>query len=302
MENSFYSNGKLLLTAEYAVLDGALSLALPTKYGQTMIVNEIEKPILIWKSFDENGVIWFEATFSLDLERITSGVATPSTEALKKILAEAKILNPGFLEGKHGFSVKTHLDFPRNWGLGSSSTLINNIAQWAKVNAFELLSRSFGGSGYDIACAQNDHPILYRLKDGCPQIQKSVFDPSFNDKLYFIHLNEKQNSRQEIERYSKQHFDKTKLVENISSITRSIADCENIEEFESLLIEHEHFLSIALNRPPVKESRFPDFPGAIKSLGAWGGDFVLATGNENTPDYFKKKGYETVIPYHLMVL
>ena len=31
---TFYSNGKLLITGEYVVLDGAKALALPTKFGQ----------------------------------------------------------------------------------------------------------------------------------------------------------------------------------------------------------------------------------------------------------------------------
>lgn len=301
MDKSFYSNGKLLLTGEYAVLDGALSLALPTKYGQLMTVNEIEKPQLIWKSFDEKGTIWFEAIFSLDLEEITLGMPPPA-QTLAKILKEAKKMNSGFLARKTGFSVMTQLDFPRNWGLGTSSTLINNIAQWAKVDAFELLNRSFGGSGYDIACAQNNRPILYRLKDGFPLIQTSGFDPSFKNKLYFIHLNEKQDSREEIARYSKQDIDKTRLVEKVSAITNSMVDCENLKEFETLLTEHETLLANALKLSTVKESHFADFQGAIKSLGAWGGDFVLATGNEETPDYFKKKGYKTVIPFVEMIL
>ncbi|MGI9550257.1 MAG: GYDIA family GHMP kinase [Aurantibacter sp.] len=299
---SFYSNGKLLLTGEYAVLDGALSLALPTKYGQLMTVNAIEKPQLIWRSFDESGALWFEATFSLDLMEITFGMANPISQTLANMLKEAKKMNPEFLTGKTGYSVMTKLDFSRNWGLGTSSTLINNIAQWTRVDAFELLNKSFGGSGYDIACAQNSHPILYRLKDWVPHIQKSGFNPSFKNKLYFIHLNKKQNSREEIERYSKQDIDKTGLVENISSITDRIANCNDIMEFETLLGEHETLLSNALNVPMVKESHFPDFKGVVKSLGAWGGDFILATGSEETPDYFKKKGYETVIRYEDMVL
>ena len=39
---SYYSNGKLLITGEYAVLDGALSLALPTKFGQELNVFQTE--------------------------------------------------------------------------------------------------------------------------------------------------------------------------------------------------------------------------------------------------------------------
>lgn len=40
-EKLFYSNGKLLLSGEYAVLDGALSLAVPTKYGQLLSVKKL---------------------------------------------------------------------------------------------------------------------------------------------------------------------------------------------------------------------------------------------------------------------
>ncbi len=36
---------------------------------------------------------------------------------------------------------------------------------------------------------------------------------------------------------------------------------------------------------------FLDYFGQTKSLGAWGGDFILATGNKDTPKYFKNKGY-----------
>ena len=49
--------------------------------------------------------------------------------------------------------------------------------------------------------------------------------------------------------------------------------------------------------PTVKEKYFADYPYTIKSLGAWGGDFILAVGDENTPQYFHDKGYETVLSY-----
>jgi len=35
----------------------------------------------------------------------------------------------------------------------------------------------------------------------------------------------------------------------------------------------------------------------VKSLGALGGDFILAVGDKNTPKYFKEKDFETVITY-----
>ncbi len=86
------------------------------------------------------------------------------SKMLLKILLEAKRLNPNFLNGKMGYEVHTTLSFPREWGLGSSSTLISNIAQWANVDPFALLSETFNGSGYDIACAQHNRPIIYQIK------------------------------------------------------------------------------------------------------------------------------------------
>jgi len=52
----------------------------------------------------------------------------------------------------------------------------------------------------------------------------------------------------------------------------------------------------------VKEALFPDFKGVIKSLGAWGGDFVLAISRENPTGYFRERGYETVLPFSEMIL
>ena len=40
MKKEFYSNGKLLITGEYLVLDGAKAFALPTKFGQNLIVEK----------------------------------------------------------------------------------------------------------------------------------------------------------------------------------------------------------------------------------------------------------------------
>ena len=136
----FYSNGKLLLTGEYLVLDGALALAIPTKLGQSLSVQPASEKGLFWKSLDMHGNCWFQEEFSLRKECTLS---TPSdiSKTLQKILREAQKLNPDFLTSQGALQVTTRLDFPRDWGLGSSSTLINNIAQWAEVDAFQLLKK-----------------------------------------------------------------------------------------------------------------------------------------------------------------
>src|SRR5690606_116562 len=216
----FHSKGKLLLTGEYVVLDGATALAIPTKYGQSLEVHISEKKGIYWESFDENGSIWFEAFF--DLKNFNSEI--PENEISKtvsKILSEAQNLNPGFLSKYEGIEIKTKLDFPRNWGLGTSSTLINNVAQWANVDAFELLKNSFGGSGYDIAAAKSDSPILYELKNGKSEFRKIYLPWDFSDYLFFVHLNKKQDSKEGIARYRNASVDE-KTIQRISDISNKL--------------------------------------------------------------------------------
>ncbi|MFK8058952.1 MAG: GYDIA family GHMP kinase [Polaribacter sp.] len=307
---NYYSNGKLLLTGEYLVLDGATALAVPTKFGQDLIVEKIKEPEIIWGSFTNTCECWFETIFDLKKLRLISatfnsdkeGNADVIAETLLDILKEAKRMNPIFLETENGFMVKTELTFPRNWGLGSSSTLINSIASWAKVDAFKLLWNSFKGSGYDIACAQNDTPIFYQIKDRKPEVEQVEFNPNFKENLFFVHLNQKQDSKEGIAKFRESGDNFQKEIERISEISDEFLKAKSIEDFNKLIIEHEQIISSIIKLRTVKEKLFPDYFGEIKSLGAWGGDFVLATGDENTPEYFKNKGFETVLTYQEMVL
>ena len=161
MKKTFYSNGKLLITGEYVVLDGAIALALPTKYGQNLIIEEAENNLIQWKSFDIDDSIWFEDNIPFSSvirkERFDDNHSIKNT--LIEILHEAYLMNSDFITNSKGYVITTELTFPKFWGLGTSSTLINNIAKWLKIDAYQLLKRSFGGSGYDIACAQNNSPI-----------------------------------------------------------------------------------------------------------------------------------------------
>ena len=190
MKKEFYSNGKLLITGEYLVLDGAKAFALPTKLGQNLIVEKGSKQEIKWRSFDSDASIWFED--SISFSDISNG-KKPENDSVKStliaILHEAFILNPNFITLSKGYTITTELGFPKSWGLGTSSTLINNIAQWLQIDAFALLKNSFGGSGYDIACAQNDSPILYHLEQGKPVVEKVSFNPEFKENIYFVYLN-----------------------------------------------------------------------------------------------------------------
>lgn len=299
MINNFHSNGKLLLTGEYVVLCGASALAIPTAYGQSLKIEFSEIKELHWESYDENSAIWFSDIF--DLKSLKSKNAeNPISRTLSNILLEARSLNPEFLLNDTGLHVTTTLDFPRNWGLGTSSTLINNIAQWANVDAFQLLKNSFGGSGYDIAAAQNDTPIVYRLNNEIPEINKAHLPWGFTDSIFFVYLNQKQDSKQGISRFKKAPVNK-ETIKRISEITNTLLVCRSLEEFESLMNKHEQIISDIINLPTVKSKLFSDFSGTVKSLGAWGGDFVLATGNKTEMEYFREKGFKKIVSFADMI-
>jgi mevalonate kinase len=304
MKKTFYSNGKLLITGEYLVLDGAKAFALPTKKGQNLIIEEGSNKEINWKSYDADGSIWFQDTL---LFSDISKEVNPETESVKTtlttILHEAFKLNPDFILNSDGYTITTELGFPKSWGLGTSSTLINNIAQWLQIDAFALLKNSFGGSGYDIACAQNNTPIVYHLENGNPVVEKVIFNPEFTRELYFVYLNKKQSSKSAIAAYNmnkKNNLAKTIALNDL--ITSEVLNATALASFAAAVQKHEVQMSIILETQTIKESLFPDFNGVIKSLGAWGGDFVMVIATENPSDYFISKGYQTIIPYDEMIL
>lgn len=302
MIKNYYSNGKLLLSGEYAILDGAEGWAIPTKFGQHLTVKNTTTNYLSWKSINADGTTWFEGIYLLEDFKEVSSSHSEISENLIKILSEIRLLNSDFLLKGDGYSVTTTLTFPREWGLGTSSTLIVNLSEWAKVNPYTLLAKTFGGSAYDIACAQHDTPIIFQLKDKKPSITALNQIPPFADALFFVYLNQKKNSREAIAAYRNLAIDKDELTQKINQLTRKMITTQSLSNFEDLLNSHEQTLSKVLKIAPIKEQLFSDYTGSIKSLGAWGGDFIIATGNKETRSYFESKGYPIVIPFSDMIL
>lgn len=305
--NIFRSNGKLLLTAEYIVLDGAKALAIPTKYGQSLTVEKNTTKNIVWKSYNELDEVWFEDEFSVNDSatrlRLTAKNYTDISKRLIQILKATYNLNSKFLDSQQGYTITTHQDFNRLWGLGTSSTLVNNIADWAQVDAYKLLEKTFKGSGYDIACAQHNTALTYQLRFARqPLVETINFDPTFKTQLYFVYLNQKQNSRDGIASYRKKAKVDPLIIEEINTITDAIICCDSLVEFEKLINTHEAIISKLINQKPIKNRLFKDFKGSIKSLGAWGGDFVLVTSETNPTDYFTAKGFDLVIPFTEMIL
>ena len=133
MQKKFFARGKLLLSGEYVVLDNAMALAIPTVYGQHLTVEESKKNVS-WISLDNNGEEWFNAHFDLDLNIISSS-------DISKANTLRKVLSYGYSQSKKEIKpckLTTQLDFPNNWGLGSSSTLIYLIASWLEIEPMDL--------------------------------------------------------------------------------------------------------------------------------------------------------------------
>jgi len=301
----FKSNGKILLTSEYVVLDGVDCIALPTKFGQTLSVIENNSKCINWTSYDYNNNIWFKDKYTISSENKIeySSEKNNISETLLKILNALVKLNSDKINNKIGYDFVSKLSFSKDWGLGTSSTLINNLANWAKVDSYELLKLTFGGSGYDIACAGAENPIHFNNYNNKISISNSKFDPIYKENIFFIYLGNKQNSRDGIKDYkSKKNKLTQDIIEQFKSINEKIVITDSLKEFEQCLTKHELLISKLIDIEPIKNRLFKDYDkGIVKSLGAWGGDFVLVTGTKNAMSYFLNKGYKTIFEYSKLI-
>lgn len=300
-KKTYYAHGKLLLTAEYFVLYGAKAIALPLQYGQRMDVTEGRQDgILSWKAFMQEG-LWFSCDFSLPHFGIINSSDPEKAVILQDAFRAIVQMNPA-LELRTSLEVHTRIDFHNQWGLGSSSTLIANLASWAGVDAFRLNEIIFNGSGFDIACATADGPIFYR-KNHLPE--PVVLDYPFLDNLYFIYSGSKKSTRNEVRRFLNGESVPGQKIDQMNYLSEQIACAGKLNDFQKLIAEHEKLVSDLLHVPAVKPACFSDFEGEIKSLGAWGGDFYLvatALEDRDVLHYFKEKGLRVVFPWKELVL
>ena len=308
LHTSIKGNGKLLFSGEYFVLDGAKALALPCKFGQNFEIiestNNFENNFIFWNAYNVHHEIWLSTKINIrDLS--IAQPASKEAETLVKILRICKELNPSFLLTKNDITINANLEFPNNWGLGSSSTLIYFMSKWAAVNPYRLLEKTFGGSGYDIACAEHQGAIYYTRNDANPAIEKVKFNPIFKEHIYFVHLNEKMNSRNAISYYKNLVIDKKTIVDEISHLTDCFVQSKDLNEFENCMLQHELLVSKVLKIDRVKNTLFKNYWGEVKSLGAWGGDFVMVTNNREEVDFYRymnDKGFDTILKYDEMIL
>ena len=302
----FSANGKLLITAEYFVLDGAKALAIPVKFGQTLkVINNKKTPYLVWASCDHENKTWFSGAFwDETFDAIHSDDPTVEAILTKTLLSAQKLRGTKKKLNLSRTTIETYLNFPREWGLGTSSTLLYLVAQLFEVNPYLLNDAVFGGSGYDIACASSTTPIIYQIKNSIPIVTPVKWKPLFSEQLFFIYLGKKQNSRDGIAHYRATVKNDTLLIDTASQLTDSFFRATTLLDFDNLIFEHEKLVQLATQLQRAKDTHFLDYWGEIKSLGAWGGDFVLATSNrstEATKKYFSEKGFNTFFKFDEMI-
>ncbi len=304
---TFHSAGKFLLSGEYLILDGAVGVGLPCTLGQSLTIEiQTGSGQIFWESMTKDGDVWHTVHLQYSASELDLVQSTNANFGQRLIqVLNACLLESSFtLESTKDYYFKTQLEFDANWGLGSSSTFIANITQFFQVDPYYILEQTFGGSGYDLAAATAKTPFFFQRNEAGIFVKEISFEPDFLDKLFFVYLNLKQNSRAGIKHYQSLKPLPPDLLESISDISKVIVQATDQAEFCNLLDQHESLMADFLGLLKVKEEYFSDFQGTVKSLGAWGGDFVLASsssGFEYLKSYFETKGYPIILPYKTII-
>lgn len=298
---TYHANGKLLLCGEYFVLHGAKALALPLKVGQQLrVYSDFQSDTLLWKAFYK-GQVWFWCQLKPDDFSIVNSNDLDKAATLSRIFQSIQSLDPDF-HPKAGTRFETKLDANPEWGLGSSSTLISVLSQWAVIDAFKLNDRVFSGSGFDIACAQADGPILYIHNQ---LVERVDIDYPFAGQLLLVYSGKKKNTRAEVHAFMEEKKVATHLIHEMSALADEFVQCRYQNTFNQLIREHEKIVGQLIGQTPVKEHYFADFQGEVKSLGAWGGDFYLISAKQSFAEvkiYFESKGFTTIFKWTELIL
>ena len=301
--NTYHAHGKLLLSAEYMVMYGARALALPLVPGQSLECFRSDSPdSFSWSAFHQDNQ-WFSARFDPGSLKILETSNRVVAKRLQEVIRACIVLMPTFQEELFHNDVVTRIDFPPEYGFGSSSTLIALLADWAEVNPLDLHFMVSNGSGYDVACALAEGPIIYHMMDQSPHYRHITFRPPFSNQLYFAWLGNKQPTASHLEKVSAKLDPDHETIQYFSQMTMKMVESGTLDEFRIAMAEHEEKLSSILGMEPVS-ARFEGLPGSVKSLGAWGGDFVMIASwleEDSLRDYLKSQGIDVVYRYKEIV-
>ena len=302
--NPYYAHGKLLISSEYMVLHGSRALAVPLTLGQALKRHRAHQPgKFSWKAFYREQ-LWFSAILDPVHLKVIETTDRDAAGNLCALLRACIDLMPAFQEDLFKWDVETHLEFSPSCGFGSSSTLTALLSEWAEVNPLELHFMTSGGSGYDVACAIASGPILYWLRDDGPHYRHIRFHPPFSDQLYFAWLGSKQSTASHLRQVSPGFDPDYTAIHRFSTLTDQMVEASELNQFRALMEEHEEVLSELVGLERVASTRLPELPGSVKSLGAWGGDFVMIASpmpREELFAYLRGEGIDVIFPYQELV-
>lgn len=308
---SFYAPGKILLNGEYTVLVGFEGMALPVKCGQWLDSWIFNTPpngadTLYYQALDENEQPWFQLNISLEELLPSSEISSEDKSVSDTFLKMLNMVPESFFEPGKSIRLVTRLEFNRNSGLGSSSTFVALMSQFFRLNPHEVQAQLFGGSGYDVAIAQVQKPLIFWKNPQGVHFRPWKLSSSLTQQWHIVFWGEKVNSRnssaavkETLDQLSGDTAYKMQL-EKILSLTR---DAQDIPTLETSLEIMQMFLSqlLGLETPYQSLQMKPVSQGLCKWLGAWGGDMLLVNKKilQEYPSIFKNK---TVVAWNDWVI
>ena len=242
--STYRANGKLLLTGEYLVLHGAKAIALPLKVGQQLIVSETNTSETIYWQALYDGEIWFSCELNPNDFSVIGTSHPEKAESLSRIFKSIKSLNPEFVL-QSGTKFETILESNPEWGFGSSSTLISLLSQWSGVDPFVLNDLVFKGSGFDIASATADGPIFYTRSKPVETISLNY---PFSDQLFLVYSGIKKKTATAVSDFLKERIVSTQQIEDGSALSDEFSWCDDQDEFNLLIRQHEKLISDVTGR------------------------------------------------------
>ena len=281
-----------MISGEYAVLNGALSLAVPTHLGQSLTASvQPGHSGLKWVALRPDGSIWFEAFFD-ENGRSEAEKSDERIRTLGRLIERAA----GPAVWKQSWTVQTKLDFEPEWGLGSSSTLVALLADWTGKDPFELFFENFDGSACDLAVALERSPILYRLDKGKPKWERVSICPPV-EWLWLHYTGKKQRSSAEVKIYREQSIPSADILDEISALSKSFAHSSDAKIWAESMKKHENLLANLTSKTPYLLPNLTDSQIVTKSLGAWGGDFVLILSKNSPEPHFTPEIGSFTLPF-----
>lgn len=271
-----------MLAGEYAVMCGVEALAMPVRAGQWQHVWEMPAKAvskLVWQSKDADGSVWFECRIDTDIMHVSETTSESYSDTLLRLLLCIKEQKAELFLHKN-IRIETECEFNRSFGLGSSSTLVCNLAKWSGVDAHALQEHVFGGSGYDVAVGNLGRPLVYWLENNNSNWSSWQLPPDFTREWYLAFPGEKQNSRESLSTVKSQ-LEKIStdvaLLQQMNACIQAVKTPRSLPMLEAMLEMWQALLSqrLDLSRPYETLGLSPVKGGLCKYLGAWGGDVLL---------------------------